>query len=39
MGASQQSVGWKLAHEYEYLKKIKEENKKNNPKVWDSKPN
>jgi hypothetical protein len=27
MGASQQSVEWKLKHEEKYLKKIKEENK------------
>ena len=38
MGASEQSVEWKLKHESEYLKKIKEENQKKNQNISNSKP-
>ena len=34
MGDSEQSVEWKLKHESEYLKKIKEENQKKESKYF-----
>ena len=36
MGASQQSVEWKLNHEEKYLKEIKEENQKKNTSSFSS---